>query len=119
MTPRVDPENWRASHDGPARRSNKTPAPTPITRTKRNIMTGSVACMMMAAFGGLDFNALAEAPDASLKRRTAGTMRLDRREVDQYVGQPSQKVGRYSAVNAHSPRFDAGKWRKRCERPGS
>ena len=45
MMPRVDPENWRASHDGPASRSNKKPATTPITRTRRNVTTGSVARM--------------------------------------------------------------------------
>src|ERR1700722_10904443 len=54
MMPRVDPENWRASHDGPASRSNKKPAMTPIARTRRNVTPGSVACMDQAALSGLD-----------------------------------------------------------------
>jgi hypothetical protein len=54
MTPRVDPENWRASHEGPASRSNKKPAMTPIARTRRNVTVGSVACMGKAAFSGLN-----------------------------------------------------------------
>src|ERR1700719_2039792 len=55
MIPRVDPENWRASHDGPARRSNKIPAATPITRTTRKPVAGSVACMGWAALFGQHF----------------------------------------------------------------
>src|ERR1700730_15351491 len=54
IIPRVDPENWRASHDGPASRSNKKPAMTPIARTRRNVTPGSVACMGQAALNDLD-----------------------------------------------------------------
>ena len=59
ITPRVDPENWRASHDGPASRSNKKPAMTPIARTRRNITAGSVTCMIQAALEWFGFECCA------------------------------------------------------------
>src|SRR5580704_17865544 len=48
MMPRVDPANWRASQDGPASRSKRTPAAMPMTRTRRNVTIGSAACMDQA-----------------------------------------------------------------------
>src|SRR5512143_1094625 len=45
MAPRVDPENWRASHERPASRSNRTPPTMPIARTRRNVTAGSVVRM--------------------------------------------------------------------------
>src|ERR1043165_8538740 len=39
IMPRVDPVNCRASQDGPASRSKRMPATTPITRIKRNVTT--------------------------------------------------------------------------------
>src|ERR1700730_5934992 len=59
IIPRVDPENWRASHDGPASRSNKKPAMTPVARTRRNITAGSVTCMIQAALEWVGFECCA------------------------------------------------------------